>query len=120
MHDDCSKSVITVKIDDIKKGSAGIMMRSTDSQSSANVHLEATATGDLFVFFRQQEGGSTSYRRVGYIGFPVEIRLTRQGNSFLSHYKMPLMSGLKALLFLSILEKRICPVFMPAPEMTIK
>lgn len=87
MHDDCSKSVITVKIDDIKKGSAGIMMRSTDSQSSANVHLEATATGDLFVFFRQQEGGSTSYRRVGYIGFPVEIRLTRQGNSFLSHYK---------------------------------
>lgn len=50
MHDDCSKSVITVKIDDIKKGSAGIMMRSTDSQSSANVHLEATATGDLFVF----------------------------------------------------------------------
>ena len=87
LHDDCSKSVITVKIDDIKKGSAGIMMRSTDSQSSANVHLEATATGDLFVFFRQQEGGSTSYRRVGYIGFPVEIRLTRQGNSFLSHYK---------------------------------
>ena len=55
MHDDCSKSVITVKIDDIKKGSAGIMMRSTDSQSSANVHLEATATGDLFVFFRQKE-----------------------------------------------------------------
>lgn len=50
MHDDCSKSVITVKIDDIKKGSAGIMMRSTDSQSSVNVHLEATATGDLFVF----------------------------------------------------------------------
>ena len=30
------------------------------------------------------------------------------------------MSGLKALLFLSILDKRICPVFMPAPEMTIK
>ena len=29
LHDDCSKSVITVKIDDIKKGSAGIMMRST-------------------------------------------------------------------------------------------
>mgnify|MGYP001531537003 CR=1 FL=1 len=25
LHDDCSKSVITVKIDDIKKGSAGIM-----------------------------------------------------------------------------------------------
>ena len=39
LHDDCSKSVITVKIDDIKKGSAGIMMRSTDSQRSANLHL---------------------------------------------------------------------------------
>ena len=76
MHDDCSGSVITVKIDDIKKGSAGIMMRSTDSQSPANVHLEATATGDLFVFFRQQEGGSTSYRRVESITFTVEIRIS--------------------------------------------
>lgn len=57
MHDDCSKSVITVKIDDIKKGSAGIMMRSTDSQSSANVHLEATATGDLFVFLDSRKEG---------------------------------------------------------------
>ena len=57
LHDDCSKSVITVKIDDIKKGSAGIMMRSTDSQSSANVHLEATATGDLFVFLDSRKEG---------------------------------------------------------------
>ena len=39
-----------MKIDDIKKGSAGIMMRSTDSQSSVNVHLERLLP-EIYSFF---------------------------------------------------------------------
>lgn len=86
-HDDCSRCEIEVTVDSVRKGSAGIMMRSSDRPEASNVHLEATSMGDLFVFFRSKNGGSTSYKRVGYISFPVNIKLTRQGNSFMSHYK---------------------------------
>lgn len=87
LHDDCSRSVITVTVDNVPMGSAGVMMRANDSRGSANVHLEANAAGDLFVFFRQKEDGTTYYRRLGRSEFPVQMRLTRQGNTFMSHYR---------------------------------
>lgn len=87
LYDDCTRSVVSVTIDNVPIGSAGIMMRSGLRQDAANVHLEVTATGDLFVFFRRLDGTSTLYKRVGDVEFPVEIRLTRQGDTFLSHYK---------------------------------
>ena len=64
------------------------MIRSDRNQSAANVHLEANATGDLFLFFRKAEGEFTAYRRVAAaVSFPVDIRLTRQGNMYMSHYR---------------------------------
>ncbi len=87
-YDDCSRSVIEVTIDRISSGSAGIMIRSDRKQSAANVHLEANATGDLFLFFRKTEGAFTAYKRVASaISFPVDVRLTRQGNMYMSHYR---------------------------------
>ena len=87
-YDDCSRTVIEVTVDRISSGSAGIMIRSDRNQSAANVHLEANATGDLFLFFRKSEGEFTAYRRVAAaVSFPVDIRLTRQGNMYMSHYR---------------------------------
>ena len=87
-YDDCSRTVVEVTVDKISAGSAGIMMRSDRKQSAANVHLEANATGDIFLFFRKTDGAFTAYKRVAAaISFPVDIRLTRQGDMYMSHYR---------------------------------
>lgn len=87
-YDDCSRTVVEVTLDKVSSGSAGIMMRSDRRQSAANVHLEANATGDIFLFFRKTEGASTAYKRVATaVSFPVKIRLTRQGDMYMSHYR---------------------------------
>ena len=86
-YDDCSRTAISVTIDHVPAGSAGIMMRSNENTNAANVHLEASSTGDLFLFFRSTDRSATAYRRVGSCSFPVEIRLTRQGNIFTGFYK---------------------------------
>ena len=69
-YDDCSRSTVTVKIDPLKIGSAGIMMRSGIRLDAANVHLETSATGDVLLFFRKADGETTSYTRVASLKFP--------------------------------------------------
>jgi hypothetical protein len=86
-YDDCSKLTITVCIEQFQTGSAGIMMRSGTEQDASNVHLEVQATGDLFLFYRKSDGLSTSYKRIGKMSFPVEIKLFRQGNVFTGYFK---------------------------------
>lgn len=86
-YDDCSRATVSVIIDQFPIGSAGIMMRTDEQLDSPNVHLEVSATGDLILFFRKSPGTSTIYRKIGQVSFPVEIRLTRQGDIFMSHYR---------------------------------
>lgn len=86
-YDDCSQSTISVVVEQFSMGSSGIMMRSSDRMDAPNAHLEVTSTGDLFLFFRRTSGAFTMYRRVGKVSFPAEIKLFRQGDTFISYYK---------------------------------
>lgn len=86
-YDDCSKSSVSVSVDRFAAGSAGIMMRSSEKTNAANTHLEISSTGELFLFFRKTDGVATSYKRLGKISFPAEIKLVRQGNVFFGYYK---------------------------------
>jgi hypothetical protein len=86
-YDDCSKSTITVTIDKFGVGSAGIMMRSGTQVGAANAHLEATATGDVLLFYRKADGEATSYTRIASLSFPMQLKLVRQGTVFTGYYK---------------------------------
>jgi hypothetical protein len=86
-YDDCSRSTISVKIEKLNFGSAGIMMRSGAALGAANVHLEISATGDLLLFYRVNDNDQTLYTRITTLTFPMEIRLIRQGSVFTGYYK---------------------------------
>lgn len=86
-YDDCSKSTVAVKIDRFSTGAAGIMMRSDLRLGAANVHLEASATGDIILFSRKTHGAFTSYTHLVNLSFPMELKLVRQGASFTGYYK---------------------------------
>lgn len=86
-YDDCSRQAVTVKIDRFPFGSAGIMMRSDSRLGAANVHLEASATGEILLFYRKKDGESTAYTHIVNLSFPVELKLVRQGTSFTGYYK---------------------------------
>jgi hypothetical protein len=86
-YDDCSKSTISVKIEKFTIGSAGIMMRSGIKPGTANAHLEASATGDVLLFYRKADGEATGYMRIASLTFPMELKLVRQGTVFTGYYK---------------------------------
>ncbi|MES1249578.1 MAG: hypothetical protein ABUL46_02795, partial [Chitinophaga rupis] len=86
-YDDCSSLTVTVKVEKVDRGSAGIMMRSDSSLGAANVHLETSATGEIFLFCRKIKDDQTSYAHLATLTFPVELKLVRQGNAFTAWYK---------------------------------
>ena len=86
-YDDCSKSTVTVRIEKVTTGSAGIMIRTDEKLGAANAHLEVNSTGDAFLFCRNSGGVGTTYKRLIHLGFPAELRLVRQGNVFNAYYK---------------------------------
>tara|TARA_Y100001972_G_scaffold128451_1_gene189198 strand:- start:1743 stop:3122 length:1380 start_codon:yes stop_codon:yes gene_type:complete len=86
--DDASKSTVTVKVGEMNKGSAGIMMRSSNELGASNVHLNVDRIGDVLLLFREIDNEKTKYKRLAAnLSFPVEIKLVRQGNSFTGYYK---------------------------------
>ncbi|HVW62660.1 MAG TPA: hypothetical protein VHC48_21565 [Puia sp.] len=86
-YDDCSSLSVTVKVGRVDGGSAGIMMRSDSSLGAANVHLETSATGEIFLFYRKTKDDQTSYIHLATLSFPLELKLVRQGNAFTPWYK---------------------------------
>jgi hypothetical protein len=86
-YDDCSRLTVSVKVDRFDRGSAGIMMRSDTGLGAANVHLETSATGEVFLFHRKMRDELTSYTHIATITFPVELKVVRQGNAFTAYYR---------------------------------
>jgi hypothetical protein len=87
-YDDCSRSTITVKIESVNIGAAGIMVRCSDAPDAANVHLETNPSGDVLLFCRKTSGVWTTYSRIAAnLPFPVKLKLVRQGNVFNGYYK---------------------------------
>lgn len=86
-YDDCSSLAVTVKVEKVDRGSAGIMMRSDSSLGAANVHLETSATGEVFLFYRKVNDDQTSYTHLATLTFPVELKLIRRGNAFTAWFK---------------------------------
>jgi len=87
LYDDCSRLTVAVKVDRLDRGSAGIMMRTDTALGAANVHLETSATGEVFLFYRKVKDDQTSYTHLTTLPFPVELKLVRQGNSFIAWFK---------------------------------
>lgn len=86
-YDDCSRLTVTVKVDSVSAGSAGIMMRANKELGAANVHLETSATGDVYLFYRRRDNEPTAYVHMATCSFPVELKLLRQGDFYTAYYK---------------------------------
>ncbi|GAA3407958.1 hypothetical protein ACFFNY_11795 [Paenibacillus hodogayensis] len=92
LFDECSRIVITAKIDSIEdfqnlNAAAGPMFRDSDTPESKNVMWRVLPDGGLRFTYRLVDGGPSSNVSGPKLTFPVELKLVRQGNIFTSFYK---------------------------------
>lgn len=66
---------------------AGIMIRDSAAPDSKNVMLRVTPSGGLLNTYRETDGGDSKFKGGKTLPFPVEIKLTREGDVFTSYYK---------------------------------
>jgi len=65
----------------------GIMVRDSADPDSKNVMLRVTPSGGILNTYREVGNGDTKFKGGKTLPFPVEIKLTREGNIFTSYYK---------------------------------
>lgn len=82
---------VTAKLDSLqnlnKDGMAGIMFRSSDAPNAANVFLRIKPDGALLTTYRLANGSNSQYNSTPSVGFPTELKLTRNGNTITGYYK---------------------------------
>ncbi|WP_158560401.1 Ig-like domain-containing protein [Paenibacillus contaminans] len=66
---------------------AGIMIRDSAAPDSKNVMLRVTPSGGLLNTYRENDGGDSKFKGGKTLPFPVDIKLTREGDVFTSYYK---------------------------------
>lgn len=87
-----AKISITAKIDawtlTHPDGAVGVMFRSTDSELSKHVFLRVLNGGTLLLVKRDTDSGASNYQvRAENLTFPVELKLTKEGNVYEAFYK---------------------------------
>lgn len=66
----------------------GIMLRENDKAGAKNVMVRVTHNGGLVMTYRVAEDDSTAYISVpGTFAFPLQVKLSRDGDSFTGYYK---------------------------------
>ena len=95
-------SEVSVRVDSlgdehIFNTGAGIMMRESDDARSKNVYIRVIPDGSVIMNQRTNDSGEYQYLAVSSLTFPIEVKIARNGDTFIGYYKDLGMSDWKEI-----------------------
>lgn len=85
LYKDVNASSIEMNIESLymcsSNTSVGIQMRAAATPESRNVGIRCTATGNMVIVWRAEDGGGYEYQTVTSVAFPVGMKLEKAGNT---------------------------------------